>query len=215
MVHLLALAANDSAQVARVAILRGRDYATIRREYHDNIYGAVVGYLDSSLPVTRYRNLAKRAIDRLFPAAFQAGYEESSGEETLDKDDAVWIAARAEAEGEFIDDLFASLKELRAGGDFDADAVATRHADGYSATLDGIYSEGRLRGAGNRVFEFGGESGKESCGTCVGLMGKRLRARTIVKRGLIPAPGNRVFECGGWRCEHFWFDPKTGDRLTQ
>jgi hypothetical protein len=96
---------------------------------------------------------------------------------------------------------------------------ATDRANGYAATLDGIYGQGKLRSRKNVILTFTGPNGspdyacQKNNGTCVRLYGKRHSAKYIISRDLIPYPGNTNFTCGAWACEHFWQDD-SGNRWT-
>jgi hypothetical protein len=61
---------------------------------------------------------------------------------------------------------------------------------------------------GKRLLRFvlmpGRKPSEESCTTCSRLLGRTMRARDILKQGLLVAPGNKHYECGGWRCPHGW-----------
>src|SRR3990167_3578745 len=172
---------------AKAALPDTRDYPTIRREYRLSIYAAVVGYLDSAGAITRWKNAARRAVVDHFPEAFYSGYAEGGAEE-VEEGDERWLTGRMNEELGYLDDLFSSLRDLR--GTVYADAEAQLRADGYVATLDGVYSEGKLRGSKNKTLEFAGDDGAESCETCQKLKGKRMSVYKIIREGLIPKPGN-------------------------
>jgi len=211
VLNLLDSFSEPDFQTGKAALPDTRGYPTIRREYRLSIYAAVVGYLDSAGAITRYKNLTRHAVIDHFPEAFYAGYAEGGAEETED-DDERWLTGRINEELGYIDDLFISLRGLR--GTVDADDEAQARADGYAATLDGVYSEGKLRGSKNKTLEFTGDDGVESCETCQRLKGKRMNIKKILRDGLIPRPGNTAFICQGYRCEHYWEDPQTGERWT-
>ena len=109
-----------------------------------------------------------------------------------------------------MDMLFQQLKELKALAKIDGyqilEGVAEQRAEGYARTLDGIYSEGKIRGAKNKMLTFGGDDGEESCKTCQKYKGQRHRASWWVKRDLIIYRGNMNYECGCWQCQHYFFD---------
>ena len=86
--------------------------------------------------------------------------------------------------------------------------------DGYVATLEGVYTEGKLRGSKNKTLEFDGDDGEESCEDCQRLKGKRRTIKWILANNAIPRPGNDYFECQGYKCQHYWVDTKTGERYT-
>jgi hypothetical protein len=189
------------------------DYPRTRREYRLAVVGAVGGYLDSDKGIGTFKRQLGRAVIEAFSDAFYAGYRDAGGEET-EAEDERWLTDRQGAELAYVDELFAGLKEKRKGEDFDADAEVDARADGYTATLDGVYTEGKLRGAKNKTLVFVGDDGEESCPDCQKMKGKRRTIKWILDNDAIPRPGNDFFECGGYRCQHYWEDPKTGERYT-
>lgn len=187
------------------------DFARNRREYVLNIGAAIESYLTGDRSVTSFKNEMKREIVERFPDAFYRGYAEEGAEET-EAEDERWLTDRMNQELDFVDGLFESLRDLR--GEVDAVDEAHRHSEGYGASLDGVYTEGRLRGAKARTLVFEGDDGEENCDTCRGLKGKRHKIRWILDNDAIPRPGNGFFICQGYQCRHAWFDPKTGERFT-
>lgn len=188
------------------------DYAPIREAYRLAIWGAVNEYLTTqNVRVTRFKNGLKREMLAGFTDAFNQGYGDGGGDiaEML-PEDGQWLTAKMNAEIGYIDSLFVALKELKAEAKEDPTATAgeaDRRATGYTNTLDGVYAEGKLRGAGNKMLTFGGQDGNESCATCQRLKGARHGARWWVRHHLIPGqPGNDNYKCGGYQCEHFLYD---------
>ena len=208
--HLLAEAAGWLAQKAPVPATE--DLAVVRAEYAERLFEAFIGYVSSTGAVTSWRNQARRAVVEAFPAAFYTGYVDGGGEETEDEDEA-WLTVRINQELEFVAGIFETLKEWRASEDFTEGDVQAR-VDGYVATLEGVYTEGKLRGSKNRTLEFDGDDGDESCPDCQRLKGKRHTIKWILANNAIPRPGNDYFECQGYRCQHFWVDPNTGETYT-
>lgn len=185
----------------------------ISADYWADIYEAVRGYLGSSGSVTKFRNDARKAVVNAFPPAFYSGYADAGGEETEDDDEA-WLTARINEELVHIDELFAGLKDRRSQAGLDVEAEAGDRADGYRKTLNMVYTQGKMRGDKNRTLVFDGEDGEESCPECQELKGKRRTIKWILANNKIPAPGNDAFTCQGYRCQHYWADPKTGERYA-
>jgi hypothetical protein len=196
------------------------DYAQTRFEYSATIQGIVREYLYSdNVRITRFRNDFKKAILQAFYPAFELGLSDGGGEPPATGDDLDWINAKAEAEFGYTDSLFQYLKELkqqaREEGLEILSGVAEEKGEGYARTLDGVYSEGKIRGAKNQVLEFTGPDGNESCPTCQRLKGKRHKASWWIGHGLVPGqPGNGSFECHGYNCKHYLFSVKTGEVFT-
>lgn len=183
-----------------------KDYAAIRASYADAIYNAVAGYLDSELPVTRFKSAAGRAVLEAFSAAFYAGYGEASEGDTVDADDDAWLTSRMNQEIQFIAWLFDNLRELRKAGGYDSGAEAQSRSDGYANTLDSIFGEGHVRGDKNAMLTFDGPDGKNTCKECQRYKGQRHRAKWWLKRDLVRRNGNDNFGCGRWEpCGHNLF----------
>jgi hypothetical protein len=85
--------------------------------------------------------------------------------------------------------------------------VVDQKAETYTKTVDGVYSEGKIRAGKDVALTFVGDDGAESCPTCQKWKDKRHRKSFWLKRGLIPGqPGNPNFECRGYNCQHYLID---------
>lgn len=186
-------------------------YPPIRDAYWTSIYGAVEGYLTNDRPVTSYRNAASVAMSEAFTATVYEAWYQAGAELPLSDDVSAWLAERIGQERGHIISMFDRLKAEWQGLDVAAEAVA--RADGYSRTLDSLYGEAKMRAAKNATLEFVGDDGAESCPECQSMKGKRHTIKYIIEHNLIPRPGNDVYSCNGYHCEHFWQNPKTGERF--
>lgn len=187
------------------------DYAPIRFEYKAMIEGIVTEYLyTDKVSITRFRNAFKRAIVEAFVPAFEQGLKDGGGVDFAEGEDLDWINAKVDAEFGFVDMLFQQLKDLKTQAKEEGNqiflGVPENKAEGYARTLDGIYSEGKIRGSKNKMLTFGGDDGEESCRTCQKLKGQRHRASWWKNHGLIIYRGNSNYECGCWQCQHYLFD---------
>jgi hypothetical protein len=196
-------------QDARDALKAAAGYDGIRNAYFGAIFDAVYDYLTNDRPVTSFRASMQRAMVQAFGDTVDIAYVDGGGDLPLDDETLDWYNSQVSAEMGFIEELFSRLREDWEGIDPATEAEA--RATGYVRRLDSIYAEAKMRGSENATLEFGGPSGKESCKDCQRLMGKRHRIKYILEHDLIPHPGNTNFECGGWQCEHRWFNPKTGE----
>lgn len=183
------------------------DYAGIRQEYRMRVYSSILDYLrQDNVPVTKFRNVMKRAIADNFIAAGELGYTDGGGELPEPEDFMSWIGARQEEEFGYTNSLYSNLKGLKKEEDFDPFAEASTRAEGYAKTLDGIYNEAKIRGAKNKMLTFGGTDGEHTCSTCQRLQGARHRASWWINHDLVPGPVNKNYECGGFRCQHYLYD---------
>lgn len=192
----------------RLALLALGSYQVIRNTYFAQVSGGVLDYLLAPVNarVTRYRNGVKRAAVVAFDEASKQGFIDGGGKLPYDRDFADYITARINAELGYIETTFAQLRMLKISGEpFSAEEEASRRAESYARTLDQIYNEGKLRGAGRLMLTFGGRDGKEHCPSCAELKGKRRQARWWVAQGLVTGQGNRNFDCGGFNCQHYLF----------
>lgn len=209
----------DLVSFAAIHHLEVGDYAPLREQYRLDVWTAVQDFLytEEGAKITRFRNAFKRAVLNAFFPAFEQGYQDGGSELPIEPDDSDWINAQQDAEFGYIDKLFQDLKALKKQSLVEGigilEGVADARAAGYAKGLDGIYNQGRVRGAKNRMLTFGGEDGQESCSTCQRMKGQRHKASWWVKHGLVPGRGNDAFECGGWNCRHFLFDD-AGDVFT-
>ena len=188
------------------------DYYSIRSKYKYEVKNSILEYLISdSTNIAKPKNQMKQAMVEAFGNAFDSGYVDGGGDvDEMNSSDQSWIANKQQTEFGFIDQLFERLKELKKEEpDEDNTSEVEDRSEGYANTLDGVYAEGKLRGAKNIMLTFGGDDGQESCPTCSKWKGKRHSTSFWVKRGLIPGqPGNQSFACRGYNCKHILFDDK-------
>lgn len=181
-------------------------YKRVRRQYSAAIEDAILDYFIGSDAVTAYRNAMSRAMSDAFLSAFELAYIDGGAELPLDDDALEWLASRQEQELGYIRELFVSLKELKAqyrAGDVktaDIKAEMVRRRDGYLATLDMIYTEGKMRGGKNIMLTMVGDDGAESCRDCQRNKGKRYSAKKWLAIGY---PPSRDYECHGYNCQHY------------
>ena len=192
--------------------LEAGDYYSIRSKYKYEIKNSILEYLISeggSIAIPK--NQMKQAMVEAFTNAYDSGYEDGGGSvKEMRTDDNAWLASKQQTELGFIDQLFDRLREMKKEEpDEDNTSEVDDRSESYTATLDGVYAEGKLRGSGNVMLTFGGDDGEESCPTCKKWKGKRHAASFWIIRGLIPGqPGNVNFACRGYNCQHILFDDK-------
>jgi hypothetical protein len=204
------------AGIAAAVELSLGEYSKIRLAYRMEIEGAISEYLYSdNVKITKFKNNFGKSVLWAFDEAFRMGLKDGSGfSDEMTADDQQWLNARIEKELGFISDLFQQLKDLKSLAKESDDIsilanVAKDKAENYSKTLDGVYGNGKIRGAGDIMLWFSGPDGKESCNTCKRLKkGKPHKASYWKKRGLIVYRGNENYECGCWQCEHYFHDAK-------
>lgn len=209
--------APGEAQASDVAeFFPGQDLASISEEYRERLNAAILDYLESSRPITSFRNEFRRTVSDGFYSAFITGFADAGAGGMIPFEDQSWLNSRVEQEIIYADELFTAAKALRDSGQTDQfETFALIHAGNYANTLQSVYAEGKLRGDRNKMLTFGGPDGDESCGTCQSLKGVRQPASWWISQNLIPGPVNPNYDCGGWRCQHQLFDdqgrPWTGE----
>lgn len=200
----------SGAVLSKLVQLSTGDYAPIRSAYLMEVSGILTEYLlTDRAKITKYKNAFKRAIASTFYNAFDLGLVDGGGQAPAEGDDLAWINAKVMAEFGYLDSLFQQLKELKSEGKDAWAGEPERRAEGYARTLDGVYSEGKMRGGRDVMLTFDGDDGQESCPECQKWKGKRHKASFWIKRGLIPGqPGNDAFSCHGYNCRHYLFNDK-------
>lgn len=207
------------------ALLSGTDsgealnYPQVRSIYKYEIKNAILGYIiEGSNNPFRYAGEMKKSMSSAFSDAFNAGYVDGGGKiSDMSEADKMWLNNKKTTEKGFIDQLFDRLREIKKSSKeegqtqdeflYEIDLEIESRSEGYAKTLDGIYDEGKLRGAKNIMLTFDGEDGEESCPECRKWKGKRHKASFWIKRGLVPGqPGNQNFSCRGYNCHHYLFD---------
>ena len=210
------VAGKIASQIKADVTTYGGEYTdSISAEYWTQIYEACYEYLTGDASITATRNKGRKAVVNNFPPSFYSGYADGGGEET-ENDDERWLTARINTEQGFIDDLFSSLRDKRKEGmtKDEADAEASTRAEGFRNTLNGIYSEGKLRGADNRMLTWALGETEEHCDTCETLDGQRHKARWWREHGYKPRePGSTTLDCRGYHCDCSLVDDK-GDPFT-
>jgi hypothetical protein len=191
----------------------GGDYDAIRSEYEGRLFDAFMSYIQSGSRAQR--SAAGRAVVEAVPAAFERGIEDGGGDtDDIDPEDSAWATAQQGTQIDYLDGVFEWLKDLRANDTATEDMIQGR-VNMWVGTLDGIYSEGRLRGMKNQKLYFDGDDGKESCVDCQRLKnGPPRTAKWVREHDMAPHPGNTNFECGGWNCAHAWYSVKTDEQVT-
>ena len=183
------------------------EYSAVRKTYADQVYEAVHSYLTDRRKIDKdFRDAMRTAVEVAFVAAAVAAWADGSGERILTVDALAFLAAYKAAEMGFVESLLVSLRliKLQESEDTVPEVIAQQRADGYAKTLDMVYNEFKVWGAGNTMLTFVGEDGDETCIDCYKYKGKRHRASWWIAHDAIPP--NRNFECKGYRCMHVLVD---------
>jgi len=178
------------------------DYSSIRSSFYDAVYDSVHDYLDSSDRATSFKSAMKRNIVDSYTPAVEAGYISAGAELPLESDVNDFLTAAQGVELANVDSLFVSLAELRKEDDLDVDAEATRRAEGYANTLDGLFNTAVLYGLENKMLTFDGDDGAESCASCQSLKGQRHKASWWIAHDYVPPNGGGLDCSAGGKCAH-------------
>lgn len=201
------------AQALKDAVPATEDYDVVRADYGDRLFEAFMGYASSGDRVTRFINAARRAVVEDVPGAFYSGYAEVGGEDT-EPDDEEWLSAAMNTQLQFLPGAFAAIRDEREAETVTEDGIYAR-VGAWQSALDGIYSEGKLRGAKNVMLTFDGDDGEESCDECQTYKGERHSAAWWLRRDLVRRNGNDNFGCGRWEpCQHNLYTDK-GEMYTR
>jgi hypothetical protein len=178
------------------------DFTTTQAAYNDAVYTIVRDYLDGSDRATSYKTAFKRNMVEAFASAVENGVLDGGGELPLEGDEDALLTAAQGAELGYIDSLFDELKTKRDAGTVDPENEAQARADGYTATLVGLYNQAVLMAMKNKMVTFVGDDGVNSCETCQWLQGQRHRAKWFIDNGYVPPNGENIVCAPGGHCKH-------------
>lgn len=201
--------------MAALKFTAGQSLESIENEYATVLFEVMDDYANHERPVTSYRNRYNRAANDAMNGAVVAGWIDGGANGQIPGELQDWVNARIDQETEFISGMFADLKELRAEGDMDklANYIQDR-AQGYTASLEGVYLRGKTFAMGERpgVWRFGAT--EEHCDTCASLDGNTHPVNWYRENGYIPREaGSMTLDCHGYHCDCRVEDPDTGEQL--
>ncbi len=175
------------------------EYSTVRATFIETLVEAFTNYAGGGAR-TGPRNAVGRALAEAIPDAFYRGLDDAGADGTEPEDEA-WVTAKVSEQLGFVDGVFDWLKRERETETITIPAIEARAA-GWAAMLDGVYSQGLLRGAGKQMLTWRLGQTEQHCRTCAHLNGQRHSAKWWLKYGYIPRqPGSQTLECGGWQCD--------------
>lgn len=203
------------AGIAAVKFNVGQDLPEIQDEYNTRLYSVMDDYTATERPITAFRNAFKRVVYEGFFEAGQAGWIDAGATGLIPDSLTEYINGRFERETEYIDDLWQQLRELRKTGDMDeiANQIKAR-ADGYTATLEGVYNYAMMLGGKERPGKWVyGDT--DHCETCNDLNGQIHPLSWYIGNNFIPRQaGSQTLACRGFRCQCQVIDPETGEQLV-
>jgi len=189
----------------------------IETEYQDTLYGAMADYLESSRPVTSFKNEFARAVNDAFTLAFYAGWADGGASGPIPDDAQAWLNGRIDQEIAFADELFTKLKILRDDPETSPDdklAYAEMRAQGYTASLAGVYNQGKMMADPYRVGVWHLGPTSAHCDTCAWLDGQEHPLQWYLDNGYVPQePGSSQLDCRGYNCL-CTIDSPEGDQLV-
>jgi hypothetical protein len=145
---------------------------------------------------------AMRAIIRRYGTrAYQDGLV-SGGvlDAELSEDDEIEIADLIAEHSQYVTNLGKEIFRTETGI---SDALANLKPEmWFRKTIMPFFDGGQVSANGNRMMEFTGDDGDESCPDCQRLKGQRHRHKTWKRKGLRPGIDTDNFDCGGFQCEH-------------
>lgn len=175
-----------------------QSYTSIRSNYLRALSLVMKRYEDGDFEYPNARQLFRQLVSEYFPAAYEAGHRDSSGE--AEAEDSEWLKARLHQELGYADTFMTNLRSAVHEGSPMPDIA------NWVRTLDMVYVQGKARGDGSTKLKFVKiRDTADSCATCRRLEGTTHTARYYATHNYIPAPGANL-ECGGWQCGHGLLD---------
>ena len=183
---------------------------SIASQFHADLRNLVVLAWNSDGSILGdMRALVKQAVENAYIDGLRAGGVEDP--EDVEADDAQMIDELALTQKDFVTGFVRDVRAAKNDKAAQRDILNNR-IDLWTANIEAAYQAGLASAKGGELVEFGlapgAEPSDESCTTCERLMGKRMRRKTVVAKGLLIHPGNDNYECGCWRCPHEWLPVK-------
>lgn len=198
---VMPLLSDDARALVAIKIINAdTELPDIRSRYNSVIVEILTGFFEGG-NTTASKNRFNRAANDEFGSAFGLGWVDGGQELPPDEDATDWLNARIQQELGNIATLFEQAKELRKEPDFDFFAWVTARADGYTASLDGVYNAARMFGQkGLLTWNLGAT--EKHCDTCLKLSkGKPHKAAWYISRNYIPRQPGASMDCGGYHCD--------------
>ena len=200
-----------------IANLKELGVDPISADYSGALMEALHNYAEGRMGMVEARNDFRQTMTRSFSAALDAGYADGGGDPDNMTAAAIdWLYQREQDETQNILELFRTLKEqLAIDPPVDIGSWISDRSAGYVNTLQAVYSQGKVFGAGDKLLTFEGDDGAESCPDCQRMKGQTHPASWWIENDMIPGtPGTENYACHGYRCEHYLVD-LAGNRFTQ
>jgi hypothetical protein len=177
----------------------GMGLEEIQAEYREKVYNSLIDYANSDRSIVAFRNQFRRAVNDAFTFTAYAGWVDGGGDGPIPPELQTWLNARIDQELKYVDEVFIKLKALRKLGDKKAlEDFASARADGYSASLPGIYNQAKAWAVKDQwgTWRYGDT---DHCDDCLSLNGKRHKLSWFIKYGWIPQSSN--LKCTGRHCQ--------------
>ena len=208
----------DDTTAEKLAALKfhpGMSLEEIQNEYATTLYEIMDDYANSDRPVTSFRNRYGRAANDAMNLSASAGWTDAGASGPITDALQDWVNRRVDAEIGYIADMFTDLREMRATGDLDALAnFIQARAQGYTASLEGVYLEGKAYAYRDRPGEWRLGATEQHCDTCQDLNGKTHPLSWYIENNYIPRQaGSQTLDCHGYHCDCGVYDPETGEQL--
>lgn len=204
----------------RIVELSIPEYGKVRSEYWESIYTPIRTYLlEESKDETWFKSAVETAVQVAFAATLAQAWLDGGSKRKVSVSAISFIAANQIAEMGFLESLIYSLRLVKVPGEpyvLDpeeqpeevvellteeaVEKIATERADGYARSLDRMYNNVKVMGAGNELLRFAGLHGEESCNHCQDYYGQVHPAWWWIKYDAVPP--NRRFDCKGYKCLH-------------
>lgn len=196
-------------EMADLLNLTEKSIASVARRFNRELKSLVSDAWNGSGTITRdMRQLVKQYVEDAYIEGLKEG---NIPADEMTVDDAQMIDELNLTQQDYVPDFVKAIRDAQDDKAAQRDILDNR-IPLWSASIEAAGMQGLASASANEMVEFGIAPGEEpsdeSCPTCKRLMGKRMRRKTVVAKGLLIHPGNENYECGNWRCPHNWLPIK-------
>ena len=201
----------------RLSLKSARRVETVAREFQGVLLRMADGVWRYGSNQNAFERSMVLALSQYMRESYIAGFKYGGGnEEDLDDADESFIKSSIRTQLPYIPDFAAAV--FAAVADEDAQEVIAARISMWTSNVRSMGDSGQASVNKNQVMEFKRRpdlrNAKETCRTrgatqgCAEMLGRRMRWKDIMARGLQVYAGNPAYACKGWRCVHGWYPVK-------
>ncbi len=201
----------------RLSLKSARRVETVAREFDGLLNRLIAGVWRGGSNQSAFERSMLELLSQYIHESYVSGFTYGGGDESeLDETDRRFIATAFRDQRRYVSSFAADV--FNAVDQEDLQASIMQRLSMWTSNVRSMGDYGQASVDKNQVMEFRRRPelrrAKETCHTrgatqgCAELLGKRMRWKDIMARGLQVYAGNPKFTCRNYNCVHGWFPVK-------